>query len=169
MSQSSSPVELRALSSLYFDNVFRWRNNPEVYKWARQYEPMTHEEFYRWFHNRDEKSIKRYAICVNSKCVGVVSLSDIDWVNRRAEFSIFVDPSLKGCGYGKAGLRALLKHAFNVLNLDTVWGESFAGNPAIEMFKSIGFKEDGRRRAFYYRDGRYIDSFIVSILRSEYV
>lgn len=100
---------------------------------------------------------------------GVVGLTDIDYVNSRAEFSCYVDPDLQGRGLGRAALLALFKHGFEDLGLNSIWGESFDGNPALKLFESLGMKKDGIRRNFYYRGGRFIDAHLISITRDEFV
>lgn len=150
-----------------------WRNTPEVYRWCRQYEPISlnsHLDWYSGLHKRND--LKMYAVrsCepTGGVIVGVCGLTSIDWVNSRAEFSLYIGPSFQGKGYGKAALNALLDHGFKVLNLNCIWGESFEGNPAINMFLSLGFKHDGTRREFYFRDGKYIDALLFSKIRSEH-
>jgi RimJ/RimL family protein N-acetyltransferase len=106
-------------------------------------------------------------IAENGDFVGVCGLTSIDHINSRAEFSLYISPSEHGKGHGKAALRTLVDHAFNDLNLNCVWGETFAGNPAAKMFESVGFKKEGERRAFYYRDGEYITASLYSMLRGE--
>jgi ribosomal-protein-serine acetyltransferase len=100
--------------------------------------------------------------------VGVCGLTDIDLVNRRAEFSLYIGPEYHGCGYGEASLRALIKKGFNSYGLKSIWGESFTGNMAMKMFYKVGFKHDGVRRSFYFRDGKFIDAHLFSILRDEW-
>lgn len=100
--------------------------------------------------------------------IGVCGLTDIDLINQRAEFSIYIDPDFKGNGYGSDALKLLCHHAFESTPLRTIWGETIAGNPAITMFTKIGFSIDGTRRGFYYRHGKFIDSILISIKREEF-
>jgi hypothetical protein len=81
---------------------------------------------------------------------------------------LYIGPEHQGQGLGEAALQALCDHGFNVLNLNSIWGEAFDGNPAIKMFERVGFKPEGRRRQFYFREGRYIDAILFSLLRDEY-
>ncbi len=100
--------------------------------------------------------------------VGVCGLTDIDMVNRTAEFSLYIDPHKQGHSYGTEALKELIWYGFQVLNLNHIFGETFEGNPAISMFEKLGFKKDGTRRSFYYREGEYVNAHLYSILRSEY-
>ena len=149
--------------------LFSWRNDPRIYKWCRQYEPISwHQHESYWEKVQKDPNIKMYGIRDGNNLVGVCGLTSIDWVNRRAEFSLYIASEYQGNGYGEAALRLLVEHGFNVLNLNSIWGEAFDGNPAINMFKKVGFIEEGRRRQFYFREGKYIDAILFSLMRSEY-
>lgn len=171
MSQESLPqIELGAMHEGSKVASFYWRNNPTIYRWCRQYEPVTreHHDAY-WARVACDPNTKMYAVYNRSSVVGICGLTSIDWINRRAEFSLYIGPEYQDRGYHEAALRALCLHGFNVLNLNCIWGESFEENPAIKVFKRVGFKEEGRRRQFYFREGKYIDATLFSLLRDEYV
>lgn len=160
---------------MHLQKMLWWRNDERVYKWCRQREPLTQEQHLSWFkslHGNDK--IKMYAIELmdengSENLVGVCGLTDIDWINRRAEFSLYIGPEYWKKGLGEISLRLLLDKAFKTHNLNSVWGESFDDNPATKMFKKVGFEFEGVRREFYYRDGKYINASLWSILKSEYI
>lgn len=158
-------INLSPLDEDELATILAWRNNPEIYQWCRQYEPISWESHSAWFKRiQGDASIKMFGIYTPG-LVGVCGLTSIDWVNRRAEFSLYVGPEYKGLGYGEAALRGLIRHGFDVLGLNSIWGEVFAGNPAMEMFRKVGFKDEGVRRQFYYRKGKFIDAYLCSIQR----
>lgn len=163
-------VSLGPVTFAVKDKALAWRNDSRVYRWCRQYEPITqeHHEAY-WRKVESDPSTKMFGIFCDKESVGVCGLTSIDWVNRRAEFSLYIDPKRQGQGLGEEALRLLCSHGFYTLNLNMIWGEAFENNPAIHIFKKIGFKEEGRRREFYFRDGEYIDAILFSLLRGEYV
>jgi RimJ/RimL family protein N-acetyltransferase len=109
-----------------------------------------------------------YGVMRQGDLVGVCGLTSIDLINQRAEFSLYIGPEYQGLGYGKAALLTLITHGFRVLNLNCIWGETFNKNPAAEMFEELGFKKEGTRRDFYFRDGRFINAHLYSLLRSEW-
>ncbi len=139
-----------------------------MYRWCRQYEPVgvNHHEDY-WEKVDKDPHTRMYGVEHGGILVGICGLTSIDWINRRAEFSLYIDPDKHGQGLGERALSKLVSHGLNVLNLNCIWGEAFEGNPAIEMFKKVGFKEEGRRRQFYYREGKYIDAVLFSTLKEE--
>lgn len=158
--------------------VRSWRNDHDVWRWCRQNDLISDAAQLRWFENQDQdRTIKMYKIMAAFKTadmppplpVGVCGLTSIDATNRRAEFSLYIAPNYKGLKLGAGALRCLLTHGFKNLGLNLIWGEVFAGNPALQTFADLGFKKDGIRREFYFRDGEFIDSHLISIKSSEWV
>jgi RimJ/RimL family protein N-acetyltransferase len=169
---SSLPnVTLRRLIYNDVDKTFLWRNHPEIRKWCRQNDVLHMDSHCDWHEKQaEDKSVSMYGVENEvGTLVGVCGLTSFDNVNRRAEFSLYVGFEHHGSGYGEASLRALIRKGFMDYGLNSIWGESFDGNPAVRMFERVGFKHEGVRRDFYYRDGKFIDAHLYSILRSEYV
>lgn len=170
---SKVTVCLGALDSSDMALVRSWRNDHRIWGWCRQNDLISDAEQVRWFNKQSEDpAIKMYKIVVaKDKAltpVGVCGLTSIDYVNRRAEFSLYVAPEAQGNGLGRAGLALLLGHGFDNLGLNVIWGESFAHNPAIKMFRSLGLCHEGLRRQFYFRDGKFIDAELFSITAEEW-
>jgi [ribosomal protein S5]-alanine N-acetyltransferase len=157
--------------------ALHWRNDPRIYKWCRQSDIISDIAQDEWFARMSkDPSIRMYVInaevsegtLTRFPC-GVCGLTSIDYINRRAEFSLYIDPIAQRKGYARAALKTLLKHGFDNLNLNLIWGETFDGNPAAKMFESLGFVKEGTRREFYFKEGRYIDAHLYSVKREEVV
>lgn len=167
---SLSPIERTDLVKLY-----GWRNHPAIRKWTRQCDLITwpdHEEWFEW-QAKDDKTrmylvYAKDPVLLTMAPVGVTGLTSIDWINKRAEFSLYIGPEYQGRRFGQRALRTLLSHGFRNFGLHLIWGESFDGNPALKMFKKIGFQNEGVRRDFYFREGRFIDAHLVSITEKEW-
>lgn len=165
-------VLLGPMSSLEKSQPYEWRNDPSIYKWCRQYEPLDYTDHLKWFDSLPgRKDIKMYAIWTPDQkfAVGVCGLTDIDLINRKAEFSLYIAPDYQKRGYGEAALNTLCMHGFYTLGLQHIFGETFDGNLAAKMFEKVGFKKEGTRRKFYFRDGAFIDAHLYSMLLEEYV
>lgn len=164
-------IHLRRIEERDLSTLFDYRNDWRVYRWCRQRDALHRAGHKTWFEwQAHDQSVSMYAI-VNGAydAIGVCGLTDIDRVNSRAEFSLYIGPDWQGQGYGKGALVELLEKAFKVENLHLVWGETFDGNPAAKMFESLGFKRDGTRRQFYFREGHYTDAHLYSITRGEWI
>lgn len=167
-------VMLTPLSEVSSMAMLEWRNEPSVYKWCRQYEPLESWAHQKWLESLETRSdVKMYGIAIPSDqgkdlSVGVCGLTSIDLINRHAEFSLYVGPEYQGRGFGQKALKTLCAHGFLTLGLNHIFGETFDGNPAAHIFEQVGFVKEGSRRSYYYRDGRFIDAHLYSILNTEF-
>lgn len=161
------------------DQFFHWRNHPAIWFWCRQNGPITYPIHTSYWYGVDQCEDKKFfsiKACESSLgatpkhfyTVGCAGLTSIDYVNSRAEFSLYIGPEHQGKNHGKQALKTLIDWGFNYLNLNQIWGETFHGNPAMKTFLDIGMKKDGVRRQFYFRDGRYLDCYLVSVLREQW-
>ena len=56
----------------------------------------------------------------------------------------------------------------NDLNLNKIWCEVYSNNDAIDVYRHIGFVDEGCLRQNYFNEGQYWDSCLMSMLREEY-
>lgn len=163
-------VKLSPILKEYSPQLFSWRNDENIFKWCRQVDLLTEVGHEKWMQSHQlDKSIKMYAILnERSDLIGVCGLTDIDLINQRAEFSLYIGPEFQRKGYAKEALELLIETGFSRYPLKTIWGETFDKNPAYDMFLKIGFKLEGTRRNFYFKDGHHINAHLVSITREEF-
>ncbi|MFT5872481.1 MAG: ribosomal-protein-alanine N-acetyltransferase [Clostridium sp.] len=77
--------------------------------------------------------------------------------------------SLKGIGYGKETMNALLKYAFEEVNVNRFWLDVYPDNAiGIKLYKGLGMHCDGVLRENYKSERGYLDQIIYSMLKSEY-
>lgn len=101
--------------------------------------------------------------------VGRCQLFNMDAVNRCSWLGIMVGPHFQNQGYGQEAMRLLLDYAFNLLNLNSVvLGVYEFNQPAIAVYKKVGFREIGRRRQARIIAGRKYDELYMDILAEEF-
>jgi len=100
--------------------------------------------------------------------IGVCGFTSIDRLHQKAEFSLYIQPNMQGRGYGEKALRTLVEHGFKALNLNRIYGEVFFGNKALEMNRRVGFRVEGIQRQTYFKEGKFLDSYMISILKEDW-
>ena len=102
--------------------------------------------------------------------LGLCSLRDIDWIRRAGELHILIGRAEnRRRGLGTFAVSHLLSHAFADMNLNRVQLGVLADNaPAIGLYRKLGFRTEGRLREYAYKDGRYMDMLLMSLLRREW-
>lgn len=171
-------ISLAPLDSTDMGIIRMWRNDYKIWKWCRQNDLISDYEQKVWFEKQaKDPTIKMYKLILsflNEKKeqqmihFGVCGFTSIDLINRHAEFSLYVAPAYQGLKLSECALRCLLEHGFKNLGFHVIWGEVFEDNPAMRVFEKVGFKYDGTRRDFYFRDGKFISSELISIVEDEW-
>lgn len=125
---------------------FRWRNNPEVWKFTpfRPDIPITAEIETNWLRDillREDQ--KRFAICLSEtkRYVGNVQLINI--ADGMAEFHLFIaEMDCWGKGIGSQATSLILDYGFNTLHLDKILLDVNPENSgAVAIYKKLGFKK----------------------------
>lgn len=148
----------------------KWRNSYAIRSMCRQVGLIGELEQEDWFDRQaKDPSMKMFEINKSFTPLGVCGLTSIDLINRRAEFSLYIGGEHQRKGYSKPALMTLLSFGFYELGLNRIWGETFESNYALKIFRSIGMEDEGRRREFYYKNGRFIDCYLVSIGRHDFM
>jgi UDP-4-amino-4,6-dideoxy-N-acetyl-beta-L-altrosamine N-acetyltransferase len=151
-----------------------WRNMPNHRKYYREYKESNIDDQMNWYENiKYDQSWHHFVskpLDNPSKVIGVAFLNHIHPVYRTGEFGITLgDPDYRGRGYGKDMLLTLIQYGFDELNLNRIWCEVYSNNDSINLYRKIGFKDEGCLRQHVYKNGEYLDSHILGMIRSEYL
>lgn len=107
-----------------------------------------------------------------SKPIGAIHLSRLSenqTHHRSTEIGIEILPEYQGRGYGSEAIKWILNWAFERLGLHRVQIRAFGWNVrAIELYRRLGFKEEGRWRDALWHEGRWWDDVQLSILEDEW-
>lgn len=168
-------VYLRALQEDDYLKLNEWRNNHSITDLLggnRFFTSPLREK--KWVENavENDRVNLRLAICIKgtNTFVGMVNLTNIDYLNRKAEFSIMIgERSSFGKGLGTQTTYLMLDHAFEQLNLNKVYLTVLEINVrAKSLYKSVGFRQEGVMRQEVYKNGVYNDMILMSLLKEEY-
>lgn len=109
---------------------------------------------------------------INGFPVGMLSLVNINSVNRHAETARFLigeEEATRGIPVAVEAMKLVYTFAFDELNLVRLFGTVASGNTLmIKWQKYLGMKEEGCMRNHYFIDGRWQDAIILGLLADEY-
>jgi diamine N-acetyltransferase len=166
---------LRELSRSDIGPINEWRNDRNVQRWlVSPFRFVSEEADTRWFDTYlgARANNIRLAICESKlhSIVGVVYLLNIDWISRSCDFGIYVGTTAaQGKGAGKFATSAVLRHAFDDMNLRRIDLSALANNErALRLYRKFGFKEEGRARKAVFKNGEYVDLVRMGILDEDY-
>lgn len=148
------------------------RNDPDVYENLGNHvflNSIIQEDFINSISRSDES---KYFIFKNEKNerVGLVRITDIDRVHRSACVGADICKEFRGKSLARAIYKAIFKIVFDIWGLNRAWLLVLEDNKkAYELYKKVGFIEEGRYRKARFKNGKFVDYILMGILRDEYI
>jgi putative acetyltransferase len=131
--------------------------------------PFTSPEVWRKRLSEPEAGFIALLACHEAEIVGMLGLhTHPDQPRRRhaAFLGMAVRDDWQGKGAGTTLLKAALDLADNWLNLHRLELDVYTDNePALRLYRKFGFEIEGTLRHFAYRDGQFVDGYLMSRLR----
>lgn len=131
----------------------------------------TKNSFKEYFNELNNEDRVVWAIChTDDGHIGNVSLQNISFINRTAEFAILLgDKRHWGKGVGFLAGRKLLEHGFNKLNLEKIYCGTASTNTGMKkLAEAMGMVIEGTRRQHFYLEGSRVDMLEYGILKIEF-
>jgi RimJ/RimL family protein N-acetyltransferase len=166
---------LRAIEQRDLQYLHAWANDPVTQDAIGEIHFPSSMDFHEsWFANlKSDKLNQRFMVQTpEGTPIGISSIVNIDWRNRHAWHGLVIgDSSHRGKGYGVDAILATMRYAFEELNLERLDGGMIEYNQAsIATYcgPKVGWKEEGRKRRYFFRKGRFWDQVVVGVTRADY-
>jgi diamine N-acetyltransferase len=168
-------MQLREIDIQDLERINAWRNDPEIIdllgnNFLYIAESVDRNWYQQYLLSRD-KNIRLAIIPEDmSSAVGIVNLTGIHSVNRSAEFSIMIgNKEYWNQGLGKQATVQMLQHGFLNLNLHRIYLYVLTRNArAVSMYEKTGFSKEGLLREAVYKNGKFEDMILMSILQRDF-
>lgn len=124
-----------------------------------------------WFeHICNTSKSMRLVLELNTEPIGLARIDEIDYRNRSICVGLDIESKYRGQGHGKEGFKLMLDYVFKELNMNRAWLLVAEYNIiAHNLYKKMGFTEEGRLRERLFRNGKYHDYIMMSLLSKEYI
>ena len=153
----------------------RMRNDLAVSKWFIYRKEITATEHVRWMATHlvqggDSRQFMIYAPSDNGfsyKIIGCTNLKEIDFVNKRAEYGLFLaDPQVRGKGYGSETVSLMARYAFDCLGLNSIFSRVFTDNiPSVKHLEREGFVIQSKETAVACTDQTAADMYMMELFK----
>lgn len=168
-------IRLRAPEIRDADLLHEWSNDPEIWKMLGGWHfPYSSKSTLDWIQSRRDGNLTDHVFCIeteNEGIIGTANLVNIDWKNKNAFHGMMIGKKdLRGKGYALDALLSIMRYAFMDLGLQRLDGDMIEYNQrSIDFYtKKGGWKHEGVKKNWFYRDGRYYDKIIVGVERDDY-
>ncbi len=168
---------LRAVESSDLEQLKHWRNIPEFRRNFREVRELNNDNQQKWFQSLQNNLTRDYMFSIvdlkDESLIGACGLLYINWIIRSADFSFYIgkdEAYMDAKGYAEDAVQLLLNYGFNNLNLHKIWMELYEfDEKKIEFFQQkFNFKKDAFLRDNCFEDGKYYNSYIISLLQPEH-
>lgn len=167
-------VGLRAIEPDDLPVLLDYRNRPEFRRFFREYRELSSRHQEAWFEKMvmNDPSVRMFSIVElkTGRLLGACGLCYIDFINRTADFSIYIgaDDLYIDDKFAPDAARILIRYGFEELHLHRLWSEIYSIDEAKDrFFRELGFHLDGRHRETHWTEGRWVDSLYWSLLETD--
>ncbi|HOW35808.1 MAG TPA: GNAT family protein [Candidatus Omnitrophota bacterium] len=153
-----------------------WRNNTKFRKHFREYRELNSELQEKWYRESVQNNPATMMFGIHrlsdNELLGCCGLTYIHPVYRHADLSLYIgwkDAYIDDEGYAREACELLFDYGFKDLGLNKIWTEIYVfDTKKKELYDSLGFRVDGILRQNYFHEGRFWDSYILSLLVSDW-
>lgn len=164
---------LRLMRKEDAENIVNWRNDPKIRRGLFSYELINEEKHLQWY-NTNANNTHRMDLMVcfkeTEESIGTLNFSNIDFKNQKAEFGILIAKKFWGKGYATEAAQRSLEYGFQEMNLNKIYLKVFNDNQsAINLYKKLGFNEEGLLKEDIYKDGEFKNVKVMSLLKKDWI
>jgi RimJ/RimL family protein N-acetyltransferase len=164
-------VWLRAVEAEDAERYHQWINDPVTNDQRGLYHPLSQAQAAAYVADKaPSPEALTLTVCRGGgDAIGLIGLRGICARSRRAEIWIYLgERSEWGKGFGTEAIRLLTDYAFDEMNLHRIWLECDPDNSAaVRSYEKNGFRLEGRHRDGYFRHGRFRDTVVMGVLRTD--
>jgi [ribosomal protein S5]-alanine N-acetyltransferase len=157
--------------TLHLENALRWMNDPEITASLDLNLGVTRRQEEAFFDRMEGPNDNDFVWAVlddQEQHVGFIALHAIHWRHRSATGGLVLgERSAWGRGLATDAVRVRTRFAFDQVGLHRVEGHTI--NPAMaRVYEKAGYRHEGTLREKVWRDGRWHDAEVYSILDRDY-
>lgn len=172
MNLKGEKVLLRAIEKEDMEFLREMINDEEMEKnvvgWSF---PVSKYEQEKWFESQMlNKNNLRFIIELEGKRIGLATITNIDWKNRKACHGIkLYGEDIKRKGLGTDAVVTIMKYAFEELQINKLYSTILEYNEAsLRLFEKCGWEREGILKESVYKNNKYVNEIVIGILKEQY-
>jgi UDP-4-amino-4,6-dideoxy-N-acetyl-beta-L-altrosamine N-acetyltransferase len=163
-------VAIRPIEEKDLEKMASLRGDPRIWIMLGDISMINKSAQQHWFSSLQSDPKRSYFILCSKQqdFLGIVRMDEIDWISKSMRVGGDILPEFHHQGHGTKMFEIIKKYCFDYLNMNRLWLFVLDTNSAaLRLYAKAGFKEEGRQRQAIFRDGRYHDYIMMSLLQSE--
>lgn len=145
-------------------------NDPDVLSMLKDPHEVTPEMQKIWYQSlQASQTSKRIVVECNKERIGLIRLDDIDTHNHTIAVGLDIYRNHRGKGHATQIYAVILDYCFETCGMHRCWLDVVCYNTiAYNLYRKLGFREEGRARERIYRFSAYHDYILMGMLKDEY-
>jgi ribosomal-protein-alanine N-acetyltransferase len=173
MNISFGEYQVRSYLRSDSEAIAKYANNFNIFKNLKDRfpHPYTFDDAEEWLLAACNQSPEiNFAIAIADELIGAIGLEFQDDVYRfSAEIGYWLAEPYWGKGITAGALRVMTKYSFENFDFNRIFANVFELNPAsVKVLEKAGYTFEARLRKSVFKQGRFQDQIVYSILRDEY-
>jgi RimJ/RimL family protein N-acetyltransferase len=171
-------VGLRAVEKEDLPCLRDWRNLSNFRRNFREVRELSLMDQEAWLDSIQNSKNTNFMFTIvdlkSNKPIGAAGILYVNWIIRSGDFSFYIGENeayIDNEGKAKEAAQLLIDYGFENLNLNKIWMELYEfDSKKIQFFREeFNFMQDAKLRDNCFEKGKYFDSFIISLLRTDYL
>lgn len=176
MKRESAVVSLRAIEPTDIDLLYKWENDPAVWKVSNTIAPFSKYILQKYIENShlDIYQTRQLRLMVDltdktdnsNSTIGAIDIFDFDPFHLRAGVGILIGGKQnRNQGIATDALRELIRYAFDILGLHQLFCNISIDNAAsLHLFEKVGFIITGTKKDWIKIRQGYIDELSLQLI-----
>ena len=166
-------VKLRPMEPSDADALWRWHQDPDVFRWMTDGYEQSLAQVRKRFDERPRNSYSDVLFGIEAlldgRLIGLVRLDGAEPETSCAELTVYLgEKEYWGRGYATDAVRTMCRYGFDKMRLHKITLTVVTENRAAHhIYRKVGFVEEGRLRQVFRRDGQWYDMFTMGLLEGE--
>ena len=169
-------IRLRALEPSDIDMIYRWENDPSIWRISNTYAPYSRHILGKFIENAHQDIYQtrqmRFMIDVytahssKGRAVGTIDMFDFDPYHNRAGVGILIgEKTDRKKGYASAALKKFIDYSFGVLQLHQLYCNILTSNTdSLKLFQNQGFRTCGKKKDWIRMPGSYEEEQMLQLI-----
>lgn len=167
MFEDNSKISLRALEPSDSTFLYKWENDPDVWKVSDTLTPFSMFQIEQYILNSEDiytnKQVRlmiELHQAIGDRTIGSIDLYDFDPFHLRAGVGIFIDGAYRRKGFAFKALDLIEKYAFQTLELHQLYCLISADNlSSVKLFEARNYILTGTKKDWLKRNNHFMDQY----------
>ncbi|MCF8364523.1 MAG: GNAT family N-acetyltransferase [Bacteroidales bacterium] len=167
----SKTITLRALEPRDVELIFRWENDPAIWRVSQTLVPFSRFDIEQYVLNADKDifSARQVRLMidknVDGSTVGAIDLFDFDPMNKRLGLGILIEEKQRNQGFAAEALGLLIEYVFKTLMAHQIYVNIHPENvKSIRLFERKNFQLTGRKKDWLLIENRWTDELMYQLI-----